>query len=159
MPPKGFSRELSAARHRGNLLQHRHQVVEKHLRVLAHWKMAEALHDGDVAAPDDPGHGKSLLRRAGVIVFARKKKQRAAARVDPADAASDVAIDLVEIKITLEHAWPALHVVPERLPAALLRCVGSDQSGNDGGADLAAMHIRPMQEIQVVIGIDMRAGL
>ena len=26
-------------------------------------------------------------------------------------------------------------------------------------ADFAAMHVRPVQEIQIVIGIDMRAGL
>ena len=41
----------------------------------------------------------------------------------------------------------------------MIRRVGSDQSGDDGGSDLTAMDVGAVQEIQVVIGIDMRAGL
>src|SRR5690606_41088542 len=37
--------------------------------------------------------------------------------------------------------------------------VCSSDLGNDGGSNLAAVHVGPVQEIQVVIGIDMRAGL
>ena len=35
--------------------------------------------------------------------------------------------------------------MPQRLPALAVRRIGTDQSGNDGGADLAAMDIRPVQ--------------
>ena len=105
------------------------------------------------------GDRQRLLRRAGIIIFARQQEQRAAPGVDLRDAAADVAVDLVEIEIALEHAGTALHVVPQRFPALLVRRVGADQAGDDGGADFAAMHVRPVQEIQIVIGIDMRAGL
>jgi len=37
--------------------------------------------------------------------------------------------------------------------------VRPDQAGDDGGGNLAAMDVGAVQEIQVVIGIDMRAGL
>jgi len=49
-PPaeEGFCGEALSSRNCGNLLQRRQQVIEKQLRILAHRKMAEALHDGDV---------------------------------------------------------------------------------------------------------------
>ncbi len=49
--------------------------------------------------------------------------------------------------------------MPQRLPTLAVRRIGTDQSGNDGGADLAAMDIRPVQKVEVVIGVDMGAGL
>ena len=49
--------------------------------------------------------------------------------------------------------------MPQRFPALAVRRVGADQAGDDGAADFAAMHVRPVQEVEVVIGIDMRAGL
>ena len=53
-----------------DLLQHRQQVRQKRLRVFAHREVAEALHDGGLAAGDAVRHRKRLLRRAGIIVFA-----------------------------------------------------------------------------------------
>ena len=75
------------------------------------------------------------------------------------DAAADIAVELVEIQIAFEHAGAALHVMPQRFPALVVGRIGSDQAGDDGGADFAAMDVGTVQEIQVVIGIDMRAGL
>ena len=83
----------------------------------------------------------------------------AATGVDLCDAAADVAIELVEIQIALEDAGAALHVVPDRFPALAIRRIRPDQAGDDGAGDLTAMHVRPVQEIEIVIGIDMRAGL
>ena len=53
-----------------DLLQHRQQVLQKLLRILAHREMAEPLHDGDLAAGNAVGHRQRLLRRAGIVVFA-----------------------------------------------------------------------------------------
>jgi hypothetical protein len=49
--------------------------------------------------------------------------------------------------------------VPQRLPALFVRRIEADQSGDDGAADFAAMHVGAVQEVEVIIGIDMRAGL
>ena len=72
---------------------------------------------------------------------------------------ADVAVDLVEIEVALENPGAALHVMPQRFPAFAVRRVGSDQARDDGAADFAAMHVRPVQEVEIVIGIDMGAGL
>jgi hypothetical protein len=49
--------------------------------------------------------------------------------------------------------------MPQRLPPLLVRRIRADQARDDGAADFAAVHIAPVQEVEVVIGIDMRAGL
>ena len=41
---------------------------------------------------------------------------------------ADVAIDLVEMQVALEHARPALHVVPQRLPPVIVGCRRRDQA-------------------------------
>src|SRR5260370_2686162 len=121
--------------------------------------MPEALHDGDFAPLDAACNAERFLRRAGIVVFAGQQKQRAAAGVDLRDAASYVAVELVEIQIAFEDARTTLHVMPQRLPALRIGRVWPDQSGNDGGADFAAMDVGAVQEIQIVIGVDMGSGL
>src|SRR3979411_2949793 len=121
--------------------------------------MTEALHDGDFAAGNAVRNAKRFLRRAGIVVFAGQQKQRAAARVDLGNATPDVAVELVEIQIAFEDARAALHVMPQRLPSFVVRRIGPDQSGNDGGADFATVDVGTVQEIQIVIGGDVRAGL
>jgi hypothetical protein len=64
--------------------------------------MAEALHDGDLAALNASGDRKRFLRRAGIVVLAGQQEQRAALGIDLADAASDVAVELVETEIAFE---------------------------------------------------------
>jgi hypothetical protein len=49
--------------------------------------------------------------------------------------------------------------MPERFPSFLLRGIRPDQSGDDRGADLAAMDVRTVEEVEVAIGIDMGTGL
>ena len=49
--------------------------------------------------------------------------------------------------------------MPQRLPAFAVGRVGADQAGDDGARNLAAVNVRPVQEVEVVIGIDMGAGL
>jgi hypothetical protein len=64
--------------------------------------MAEALHDGDLAALNAVGDRERFLRRAGIVVLTGQQEQRAALGIDLADAASDVAVELVEIEIAFE---------------------------------------------------------
>jgi hypothetical protein len=64
--------------------------------------MAEALHDGDLAARNASGDRERFLRRAGIVVLTGQQEQRAALGIDLADAASDVAVELVEIEIAFE---------------------------------------------------------
>jgi hypothetical protein len=55
--------------------------------------MAEALHDGDLAARNASGDRERFLRRAGIVVLTGQQEQRAALGIDLADAASDVAVE------------------------------------------------------------------
>src|SRR5438132_5305482 len=119
-----------------DLLQHRQQVLQERLRVLAHREMAEAFHDRRLAAGDAARDRHRLLRRAGIIVFAREQEQQAAPGVDLSHPAADVAVDLVEIELAFEPAGAALHVVPQRLPAFAVGRVGADQAGDDGARNL-----------------------
>ena len=58
------------------------------------------------------------------------------------DLAAQVAVDAIEIEVALEHARAALLVGPQRLVARGFRALRSDQSGDQRGADLAAMNVR-----------------
>src|SRR5260370_23912641 len=122
-------------------------MIEEYLRIFAHREVAEPLHDGDLAARNAAGDGKRFLRGAGIVVLAGQQKQRAAFGVDLRDPAANVAVDLVEIEVAFENAGSALHVMPQRLPALLVGRIGTDQPGDDGGGDLAAMYVAPVQEI------------
>src|SRR4030088_2255416 len=121
--------------------------------------MTEALHDGGFAAGNAVRNAKRFVRCAGIVVFAGQQKQRAAARVDLGNATPDVAVELVEIQIAFEDARAALHVMPQRLPSLVVRRIGPNQSGNDGGADFATGDVGTVQEIQIVIGADVRTDL
>ena len=121
--------------------------------------MPETLHDGDFAAGNAVGDRQRFLGRAGIVVFAGQQIRRTFARIDLGDAGPDVAVELVEIQIAFENAGAALHVMPQRFPALVVGRVGAHQSGNDGCGDFPAMDVGTVQEIQVVIGIDMGAGL
>ena len=69
--------------------------------------------------------------------------------------AADVAVDLVEMQVALEHAGAAHQVVPQRFPAVVVRRGRRHQPGHHAGRDLAAMHVRPVQPLDVVIGRDV----
>ena len=75
------------------------------------------------------------------------------------DLLAQVAVDAIEIEIALEHAGAALHVHPQRLVAADRRAVRRDQAGDQRGADLAAMHVGPVQPRRVVPGLLEVGGL
>src|SRR4051812_728841 len=116
--------------------------------------MAEILHDHGLRA----GATRDLegaLGGAGIIVLASEQIERAAARVDLVELARDVAIDHVEVQVALEHAGPALHVVPQRFPAAFLRRGRCNQARHDAGRDLAAVHVGPMQPAHIVVWVDL----
>lgn len=81
-------------------------MADESVRILAHGKMAEALHDGHLSSGNAGGDGQRLLRRTGIIVFAGQQKKRATFGVDPADPIADVAVDLVEIQIALKTPGP-----------------------------------------------------
>src|SRR5262247_1331650 len=114
----GMTAELLAkpSLYRTDACQHRQQVADEPLRILAHGKMPEPLHDDGLGA-GAARHVERTFGRARIIVFAGEQEQRAAFCVDQIDAVADVAVDLVEIEVALEHARAALHVVPQRLPA------------------------------------------
>src|SRR5580692_5205581 len=96
-----------------NLIEDRRDVAAKLFGVLAHRKMTELLHDGDAGALDRCSRPQRIVRRAGEIVLAGQQIERTGAGVDPLNAAAQVAIDPVEVKIALEHARSALHVAPQ----------------------------------------------
>ena len=67
--------ELAAARREvarlpADFLQHRPQVFQERIRILAHREVAEPLHDRDLAAQNATCDRQRLLRSAGIIVFA-----------------------------------------------------------------------------------------
>src|SRR4051812_45811658 len=90
-----------------NLFQHRQQILDEPGRVLAHRKMPEALHDRRFRA-GALRHVERGLGGAGIIIFAGQEIKRRGAAVDLVDPAADVAIDLVEMQVALEHAGTAL---------------------------------------------------
>src|SRR5678815_5096363 len=83
--------------------------------------MPEAFHHRELRSLDARRHRLGVARRGRIVVLAGEEIERAERGVDLADAAADVALDLVEVEIAGEHARPALHVVPDRFPAFLLR--------------------------------------
>src|SRR5256885_13798650 len=78
--------------------------------------MTEVFHDGRLRASAARDFERAL-GRAGIIVFAGEQIERAAARVDVVELVGDIAVDHVELEVTLEHAGTALHVLPQRLTA------------------------------------------
>src|ERR1700689_4628377 len=107
--------------------------------------MTELLHDGDMSALDGSPRTDRIPRRAGKIVFPGKQIKRTGGRVDPFDAAAQVAIDPIEVKIALEHAWPALLVAPQCLPACDFRALRGDQAGHQRRPDFATMDVGPVE--------------
>ena len=119
--------------------------------------MTQILHDRRLRA----GAARDFERAlggAGIIVFAGEQIERAAPRVDVVELVGDVAVDHVEIEIALEHAGAALHVVPQRFPAAVIGRGRRDQPRHDAGGHFAAVHVGAVQPARVVIGIDLGRG-
>ena len=100
-----------------------------------------------------------IVGRAGVVVLARQQVERAFGGVDLGHAAAHVAVGGVEVQVAFEHAGAALHVVPDRLPAVGLGRRRGDEPRDHAAAHLAAVHVRAVQPVEVVIGLGMRAGL
>ena len=63
------------------------------------------------------------------------------------------------MQVALEHAGPALQVMPQRFPAVVVRRGRSDQPRDHAGRHLAAVHVAAMQPVHVVIRRDIRRGL
>ena len=97
-------------------------------RVLAHRKVPELLHDRDLRARDTSRRAQRVFGRAGEVILAGQEIERADGRIDFLDAPAQIAIDPVEIQIAFKYPGPALHVVPERLPARGFRPLRRNQS-------------------------------
>ena len=110
-------------------------------------------------ALDAAGEVAGVGGGAGVVVLAGQQVERAFAGVDLGDAGAHVAVGGIEMEVALEHAGAALHVVPDRLPAVGLGRGRGDQAGDHGPAHLAAVHVRAMQPVEVVVGVGVGAGL
>ena len=108
---------------------------------------------------DAAGQLAGVVGRAGVVVLAGEQIERAFAGVDLGHAAAHVAVGGVEVEVALEHAGAALHVVPDRLPAVGLGRGRGDQARDHAAAHLAAVHVRAVQPVEVVVGIGVGAGL
>jgi hypothetical protein len=81
-------------------LQHGAQIAEKSFRILAHWKMAETLHDRHVSAGIVIGNPKRLFRHARIVVFARQQENNGQRLVSISARRPRIApLDPVEIKI------------------------------------------------------------
>src|SRR5713226_2672526 len=130
---------------RAYALQDRQDVAAELLGVLAHREMAELLHHHDLRAGDLRRRPLCVLRCAREIVLAGEQIERADARIDDAHPAAEIAIDAVEVQVTLEHAGTTLHVHPECLPARDLGALRREQSRDQPRADLAAIDIGAME--------------
>ena len=137
---------------RTDFLQHWQQVRDEFFRVLAHREMAETFHDcgGRARALGDV---ERCLGCAGIVIFAGQQEQRTAFDVDLVEPVANVAVECVEIEVALEHAWAALHVVPECFPAFGGGHRWRDQAGDHAGADHSAMHVGPVEPGQIVISL------
>src|SRR5205807_9893145 len=98
------------------------------------------------------------LGGAGIIVFAGEQIERATARVDLIKLARNVAIGHVEVQVALEHAGPALHVVPQRFPAAFGGRGRRDKPRDDASRYFAAVHVGPVQPAHIVVWVDLGRG-
>ena len=112
--------------------------------------MAEAGHDLDAGAGDRFGGADRVFRGAGIVVLPGQQVERAALGVDQVRPVAVIRILPVEVEVAAEHAGTALEVGPEGFPAMRLRRLGRDEAGDHRGADLAAVHVGPVQPGRVV---------
>src|SRR3546814_14972526 len=112
---------------------------------------SETGHDRQVGARDDRRDRLRILRPRRIIVLAAEQVERAAGGVDLAEPAADVAVDGVEEQVAFEDARPALHVVPQRLPALRCRTLRSHQAGDPAGRALAAVHVAAVQPFELEV--------
>ena len=120
--------------------------------------MPEPLHDRGFRA-GALRHIERAFAGARIVVFAGEQIERRGAPVDLVHLVADVAVHLVEMQVALEHAGPALQVVPQRFPAVVVGRGRRDQPRHHAGRHLAAVHVAAMQPVHVVIRRDMRRGL
>ena len=144
---------------RANLVEHRPQMPEEGVRVLAHREVAEALHDRDLRAADARRGGLGVLRRCGVVVLAGEHVERAHGGVDRTDPLAEVAVDLVEVEVAGEDAGSALHVMPDRLPAVLVGAERRHEPVGDRAARLSAVHLRVVEPGGLVVALDVGGRL
>src|SRR5258706_13736240 len=153
--PAQYRERLAGA----DLVQHRPQIVDEGLRVLAHWKVAQALHDGHFRTRNAVRGSLRIARRGRVVVLAGEQVERAEPGIDGADAVAYVALDLVEVQVSSEDAGPTLHVVPHRLPAVFLWAERRHQAIGEAAAGAAAVHLGVIKPRGVVVALDVRRGL
>src|SRR3989337_28046 len=110
---------------RSDLVEDREDVLPELGGVLAHREMADLLHDRHARARNLLRGAERVFRRAGEVVFAGEKIERAPGGVDLADAVAEVTIGAVEEEVALEDARAALHVHPQGVPARLPRALGA----------------------------------
>src|SRR5262249_25487956 len=134
-----------------NLVQHRQQIRPEALRMLAHRKVTELLHDRDAGARDPRRGLARVVGGAREVVLARQEIKGAARRVDAADAVPKVALGPVEVEVAAEDARSALGVQPERLPPGLGRRLRRDEPRHQRAGELAPMHVWTMKPGGVVV--------
>src|SRR5262245_24964793 len=101
--------------------------------------MTELLHDGDAGACDGGRGALCVFRRTGEIILAREQEERAYFSIDLPDLSPEIAVDPVEIEVSLEHPRPALLVRPQRLGPGTGWALRRHQAGHQRGADFPAM--------------------
>lgn len=74
------------------IAEDRRNVAAKLRWILAHWEMAELLHDGDVGTGDRGGRPHRIFRRTGKIILTGQQVERTLPGIDLLDAAAEVAI-------------------------------------------------------------------
>src|SRR4051812_16130394 len=111
-----------------NPVQHGADIAAEQCWIFTHREMTELVHDDDLRTLDARRCPRGISGHAREIVLTRQKKQRAPGGVDGRNAAAQVAVDPIEIEVTLENARPALLIRPQRFLPRRLRTLGSDQA-------------------------------
>ena len=104
-----------------DFVQHRTNLPQEQLRILAHREMAESVHRAIARTGNHRGQFLAEGRRAAPIVLTVQDVERACLGIDARRAVAHIVIDRVVVEVALEDRGRALAVHPCRLAAKRLR--------------------------------------